>query len=202
MQQAKFFGGDPAWEKERSWNDLKLLGRLKPGVTMKQAEADLNIVAENLASLYPDKAKDTRIQIVSEQDGRFDEISKWFKYAALISLCISGLVLLVACANVANLMLARATSRTKEIGIRLAIGAGRTHIVRQLLTESMILALLGGIVGWGLAYWGTNLVHSSIPPLPYPINLDVNPDLSVLKWMFAVSVVTGFIFGLAPAGIA
>ena len=202
MQQAKFFGGDPAWEKERSWNDLKLLGRLKPGVTMKQAEADLNIVAENLASLYPDKAKDTKIQIVSEQDGRFDEISKWFKYAALISLCISGLVLLVACANVANLMLARATSRTKEIGIRLAIGAGRTHIIRQLLTESMILALLGGIVGWGLAYWGTNLVHSSIPPLPYPINLDVNPDLSVLKWMFAVSVLTGFIFGLAPAVIA
>jgi len=202
MQQAKFFGGDPAWEKERSWNDLKLLGRLKPGVTMKQAEADLNIVAENLASLYPDKAKDTKIQVVSEQDGRFDEISKWFRYAALISLCISGLVLLVACANVANLMLARATSRTKEIGIRLAIGAGRTHIIRQLLTESMILALFGGIVGWGLAYWGTNLVHSSIPPLPYPINLDVNPDLAVLKWMFGVSVVTGFIFGLAPAVIA
>jgi hypothetical protein len=75
------------------------------------------------------------------------------------------------------------------------------HIIRQLLTESNPCSL-GGIVGWGLAYWGANLVHSSIPPLPYPINLDVNPDLNVLKWMFGVSVVTGFIFGLAPAVIA
>jgi predicted permease len=202
MQQAKFFGGDPAWEKERGWANLKLLGRLKPGVTMKQAEADLNIVVEHLASLYPEKAKDTKIQVVSEQDGRFDSIAKYFRFAALIALCVSGLVLLVACANVANLMLARATSRTKEIGIRLAIGARRTHIIRQLLTESIILALLGGIVGWGLAYWGANLINSSIPPLPYPINLDVNPDLTVLKWMFGVSVLTGLVFGVAPALIA
>jgi predicted permease len=202
MQQTKFFGPDPAWEKERGWANLKLLGRLKPGVSMKQSEADLNITVENLARLYPNNAKDIKIQVVPEQDGRFDSIAKYLRFAALIALCVAGLVLLVACANVANLMLARATSRTKEIGIRLAIGAGRTHIIRQLLTESMILALLGGIVGWGLAYWGTSLVHSSIPPLPYPINLDVNPDLTVLKWMFAVSVVTGFIFGLAPAVIA
>lgn len=202
MQQAKFQGGDPAWEKERNWANLLLLGRLKPGVTMKQAEADLNMIAENLALLYPDKAKDTKIQVVLEQDGRYDSIAKWFRLAALIAICVSGLVLLVACANVANLMLARATSRTKEIGIRLAIGAGRWHIVRQLLTESLILALLGGVVGWVLAYWGTNLIHSSIPPLPYPINLDVSPDLTVLRWMFGVSVLTGLIFGLAPALIA
>jgi len=157
---------------------------------------------ENLARLYPTDAKDIKIQVVSEQDGRFDSIAKYFRFAALIALCVSGLVLLVACANVANLMLARATARTKEIGIRLAIGARRNHIVRQLLTESVILSLLAGVVGWGLAYWGAHLINSSIPPLPYPINLDVNPDLAVLKWMFGVSVLTGLVFGLAPALIA
>jgi predicted permease len=157
---------------------------------------------ENLARLYPNNAKDIKIQVVSEQDGRFDTLAKYFRFAALIALCVSGLVLLVACANVANLMLARATARTKEIGIRLAIGARRNHIIRQLLTESVILSLLAGVVGWGLAYWGAHLINSSIPPLPYPINLDVNPDLAVLKWMFGVSVLTGLVFGLAPALIA
>jgi len=202
MQQTKFFGPDPTWEKERGWANLNLLGRLKPGLTMKQAEADLNIIVENLARLYPNNAKDIKIQVVSEQDGRFDTLAKYFRFTALIALCVSALVLLVACANVANLMLARATARTKEIGIRLAIGASRIRIVWQLLTESVILGLLGGVVGWGLAYWGTNLINSSIPPLPYPINLNVNPDLTVLKWMFGVSLLTGLIFGLAPAVIA
>jgi predicted permease len=202
MQQTKFFGPDPAWEKERGWANLNLLGRLKPGITMKQAEADMNRIVNNLAQLYPNNAKDIKIQVVSEQDGRFDSGSKYFKFGAFIALCVAGLVLLIACANVANLMLARATARTKEIGIRLAIGARRTHIVRQLLIESVFLSLLGGMVGWGLAYWGASLINSSIPPLPYPINLDVNPDFTVLKWMFGVSVLTGLVFGLAPALIA
>ena len=202
MQQTKFYGPNPAWEKERGWANMSLLGRLKPGVSMQQAEADLNIIVGNLAQLYPTNAKDIKIRVVSEQDGRFDSLAKYFRFAGLIALSVAGLVLLVACANVANLMLARAASRTKEIGIRLAIGAGRRHIIRQLLTESVILSLLAGIVGWGLAYWGTSLVHSSIPPLPYPINLDVNPDLRVLRWMFGVSVLTGLVFGLAPALIS
>jgi predicted permease len=202
MQQTKFYPPDPTWETERGWATWNLLGRLKPGVTMKQAEGDLNVIVENLARLYPNNAKDIKIQVVSEQDGRFDTLAKYFRFAALIALCVSGLVLLVACANVANLMLARATARTKEIGIRLAIGARRNHIIRQLLTESVILSLLAGVVGWGLAYWGAHLINSSIPPLPYPINLDVNPDLAVLKWMFGVSVLTGLVFGLAPALIA
>jgi predicted permease len=202
MTQAKFYGPDPAWETERGWSNLNLLGRLKPGVTMKQSEADLNRVIANLAVTYPDKVKDIKIQVVTEQDSRFDSLAKYFNFSALIALCVAALVLLVACANVANLMLARATARTKEIAIRLAIGAGRFHIIRQLLIESLSLALFGGALGWFLAYWGTGLIYRSIPPLPYPINLDVTPDLMVLKWMLVVSVLTGFVFGLAPSLIA
>jgi macrolide transport system ATP-binding/permease protein len=202
MMRTKLNGGDPLWEKERTWADLNLLGRLKPGVTMKQAEADLNIVAGNLARLYPDKAADTKVQLVTEQDGRFDSLAKFLAFSAALALSVSALVLLVACANVANLMLARASARTKEIGIRIAIGARRFHIVRQLLVESVLLALFGGLLGWLFAIWGSTLVQASFPPIPFPINLDVSPDLAVLKWMFVVTLLTGVVFGLTPALLA
>ena len=203
MMQSKLNGGgDPTWETERSWANLNLLGRLKPGVTMKQSEADLNIVVENLARLYPDKAADTKIQLVTEQDGRFDSLAKFLKFCSLLALSVSGLVLLVACANVANLMLARAAARTKEIGVRIAIGARSFHIIRQLLIESVMLALFGGALGWLFAIWGTSLVQASFPPTPLPLNLDVTPDLDVLKWMFLVSLLTGLVFGLTPALLA
>lgn len=190
-------GGD--WDTDRGWARFNLLGRLKPGVTIAQAEADLNLIAEALAQQYPKNNSDTKVHIVSELDGRFAEIATGFHLSALLALCVSGLVLLVASANVANLLLARAAARAKEIGIRLALGAGRWRIVRQLLTESLLLALLGGGLGWLFAYWGTALVHASIPPIPYPIDLDTSPDWYVLKWMVTVTLATGVIFGLIPA---
>jgi len=193
-------GGD--WETNRGWARFNLLGRLKPGVTTAQAEADLNRIAEALGRQYPKTNADTKAQIVSELDGRLGDLAGIFRFGALLALLIAGLVLLLACANVANLLLARAAGRAKEIGIRLALGAGRWRIVRQLLTESALLALLGGGAGWLLAYWGTALVHASTPPIPYPIDLNFSPDLYVLKWMVAVTLATGVIFGLLPALMA
>jgi len=198
MMSAKF-GVTGDWVSNRAWGRFTLLGRLKPGVTREQAEADLNLIAENLSKLYPNSNADTKAQVVSEMDGRFTDFSGWLKFISLIALLVAGLALLVVCANVANLMLARAAARSKEIGIRLAIGAGRLRILRQLLTESVLLSLIGGALGWLFAFWGADLVQASFPLSQYPIDFDLNPDWYVFKWMLGVSLLTGVTFGLAPA---
>ncbi|HEY6401798.1 MAG TPA: ADOP family duplicated permease, partial [Blastocatellia bacterium] len=198
MMSAKF-GVNGDWVNNRAWGRFNLIGRLNPGVTRKQAEAELNLLAENLSKLYPNSNADTKAQVVSEMDARFTDFSGWLKFSSLIALLVAGLALLVACANVANLMLARAAGRQKEIGIRLAIGAGRLRIMRQLLTESVLLSLCGGALGWLFAFWGADLVQASFPMSQYPIGLDLSPDWYVFKWMLGVSLLTGVIFGLAPA---
>jgi len=202
LMMAEKFGRRAEWKTDRSYALFNLYGRLKPGLTMAQAETDLNLVADTLAQLYPRENVDTKIQLTTELDGRYEGATKVIKYGGLLAVCISALVLLVACANVANLMLARAVTRAKEIGIRLAIGAGRGRIVRQLLTESVLLALLGGGLGLALAYQVSGVIMASFPPVPYPISLDFAPDGYVLKWMLVVSLLTGVIFGLAPALLA
>jgi macrolide transport system ATP-binding/permease protein len=201
LMMSSKFGLGAEWETNRDWKNIFVYGRLKPGVTMAQAEAELNLIADGLAKQYPNNT-DTKIQVKAETDGRYQSLTKTFKLGGWLAMCVAGLVLLVACANVANLMLARAAARAKEIGIRLAIGAGRRRIVRQLLTESVLLSLLGGALGWLVAYWGTWLVAASVPPFPWPINLHVSPDGYVLKWMLGLSLLTGLIFGLAPALLA
>lgn len=201
VMMAQKFGRLSAWRTDRDHRLFKLFGRLKRGVTMAQAEVDMNRVVGSLAQIYPENAG-AKIQLTTEVDGRFDAATKIIRYGALLALFVSGLVLLLACANVANLMLARAAVRAKEIGTRLAIGAGRGRIIRQLLTESVLLALLGGVVGWALAFWGTRMIQASFPPVPYPIIFDVSPDLYVLKLMMLISLITAVIFGLAPALLA
>ncbi|MGB7924454.1 MAG: ABC transporter permease [Pyrinomonadaceae bacterium] len=199
---AQKFGRRAEWQTDRSYALFNLYGRLKPGLTMAQAETDLNLVAEGLAKLYPSENADTKIQLTTEVEGRYQGATKVMRYGGFLALCVSGLVLLLACANVANLMLARAITRAREIGIRLALGAGRGRLVRQLLTESVLLALLGGVLGLAFAYWGTDLIRAALPPVPYPISFDFTPDGYVLKWMLVVSLLTGVIFGLAPALLA
>lgn len=202
LMMGQRFGRRTTWNTDRTHALFKLYGRLKPGITMAQTESDLNQVAGALGQLYPRENGGTKIQVTKEIDARFDAGTRILQYGGLLALCVSGLVLLLACANVANLMLARAATRAREIGTRLAIGAGRGRIIRQLLTESVLLALLGGLLGWGLAYWGTSVIHASFPPVPYPIVFDISPDTYVLKWMMVISLVTGVIFGLAPALLA
>ena len=202
LMMGQRFGRRAEWKTDRSYASFNLYGRLKPGLTMAQAEADLNLVAGTLAQLYPRENADTKIQLTTELDGQYADATRVIKYGSFLALCISGLVLLVACANVANLTLARAATRAREIGIRLAIGAGRGRIVRQLLTESVLLALLGGMLGWAFSYLGAGVIRAAFPPVPYPVSFDFAPDGYVLRWMLLVSILTGVIFGLAPALLA
>ena len=193
------FGRTPDWNTDRASTLFELYGRLKPGLTIAQAEADLNRVLGALAEQYPKEDAGAKIQLTTELDSRYNGTTKVIQYGGLLAVCVSALVLLLACANVANLMLARAASRAREMATRIAIGAGRGRIVRQLLTESVLLALIGGALGWAFAYWGAIMIRGSFPPVPYPIALDFSPDGYVLKWLTIVSLITGVIFGLAPA---
>ena len=199
LMMSAALGAGKDWETTRGWAKFNALGRLKPGVTMAQAEADLNRIAEELGRQYPKPNAEKKVRLLADLDGRFYEGTKGLRLRALVSLCVAGLVLLLACANVANLLLARGSERAREIGVRLALGAGRSRILRHLLTESLLLALAGGAVGWLFACCGTSLIQASLPPVPYPIDLNFSPDLYVLKWMIAITLATSVIFGLIPA---
>jgi predicted permease len=202
LTMSRSFGQKKDWMAERGLDRVNLFGRLKPGVSVQTAEADLNRLSADLATRFPRENESTKMQLTTEVEGRYDEETKLIAYGGWLAVCISGLVLLLACANVANLMLARATTRAREIGIRVAIGAGRGRIIRQLLVESVLLAFVGGGLGWLFAYFGADVIKATIPPVPYPLNLDFKPDLTVLKWMFGISFCTGVLFGLAPAILA
>jgi predicted permease len=201
MMQTRF-GYSEKCLKDYGCRNLNLLGRLKSGTTMKQSEADLNLIAENWGRIYPNTHADRKIKVVSEVHGRWMSDYGSYRFTSVIALAVTGLVLLVACANVANLLLARAGARSREIGIRLAIGAGRLRVMRQLLIESLLLACLGGGIGIIFAFWANDLIAASIPPFYFPIKLDFGLDLLVLKWMLLIMLLTGIIFGLAPALIA
>jgi macrolide transport system ATP-binding/permease protein len=192
---------DPGLLNERSSHWMNAIGRLKPGVTVEQASAEFNTIAVRLNQAYPDnRAATTKGQVNSEIDGRWEEMGPVFKSASAIAMAIVGLILLIACANVANLMLARAAGRRKEIGIRLALGANRARLVRQLLTESMLLSIAGGGLGLLLAFWVTYLMEGFIPVLEYKVVDNFFAlDSRALVFTLIVSLATGLVFGLAPA---
>lgn len=175
-----------------------VLGRLKPGVTRARAEAALNVIAEQLGREHP---KDNEgMKIVLSPPGLFGNYFRGTTQAfAAVLMVVGGMVLLIACVNVAGLLLARGVDRRKETAIRLALGAGRAQLVRQLLAESVVLSLAGGVAGVLLALWLTDLFAAWRPPVDIPIFPSLAVDRTVLCFAALASLATGFLFGLPPA---
>ena len=186
------------WLDDRNSKNFFGVARLKSGVTSDQAETSLNMLAKQIAEVYPDSNEGQSIKLHAPgfilPDIRGAVVSfTWVLMAAV------GLVLLVTCTNLAGLMLARGTDRRKEIAVRLAMGANRLRLIRQLLTESILLSVVGGVAGLLLALWIIRMLLALKPPIDFPLALDVTVDWRVLLFSMIVSITAGAIFGLAPA---
>jgi len=177
-------------------HDPMMFGRLADGVKLAAARTEMNMIAQRLATRNPGSLKGLVVNVnpVMVMYGAYA-----MRPLFLVVLCAVGLVLLIACANVANLLLARAAVRSREISIRIAIGAGRARIIRQLLIESIVLSLAGGFAGWLLALAGLHWFDASIAGFPKPLWLDLSMNPKVFVYLAAISVGTGILFGLAPA---
>jgi predicted permease len=196
MQRQIEPGGD--WLEARDSGTLWAVGRLKPGVTIEHAQASVNLLTGQIAKEYPDHHLGLTVKL-GAPGLLVPGIRKAAILFAAILLALVGVVLLIACTNLANLLLARAAERRREIAIRLALGASRWRLLRQLLTESLMLAGAGGVLGSLFAVWIIDALLALKPSLDIPLNIDLSADWRVFGFTAMVSLLTGVLFGLAPA---
>ena len=196
-----------SWLRSGNYYWLSVVGRLKPGVSSEQASADLDLIfkqvlLERASKIDNDQERrqfiSQNIQVTSASKG-LARLRQQFSKPLLILMVVVAVVLLIACANIANLLLARATSRTREFAVRLALGASRYRLVRQLLTESLLLSLLGGLAGLLLAFWSSSFLVRLMSSAQTPIELELGPNLSVLGFALLASLLTTVLFAVAPA---
>jgi predicted permease len=192
----------------RHWWWLNVMARLKPGVSLQTATAELNVLQQQILKADPEykpppayEKRDPKRDLMTVLPGStgWSYFRTQFSQPLTVLMIVVGMVLLIACANVANLLLARAAGRQKEIAVRLAIGAGRARLIRQLLMETMVVSVLGGLAGLAFAYWGVQVLLNLMPKRMIPLDLHLTPDPRVLGFAFLASVITGLICGLAPA---
>ena len=200
LGMASIAGNPPDFMNNRGFRIVFLLARLQPGVSVGQAQASLNVVAQRLAQEYPKDDQDLSLQVFPELRSRPnpDPKNRLLVISGLF-MGLAGLVLLLACVNVANIQLVRATIREREMAIRAALGAGRRRLIRQLLTESILLAVGGGLAGIVLGYWGSSTLAQMNLATDLPVRLDFGFDWRVFGFAFGAALLTGIIVGLVPA---
>jgi putative ABC transport system permease protein len=184
----------PNFSRERKDTNLVAIGRMKPGVTLTQAQAEMSAIARNLAKEYPDADGQRDALVISLQDAMNENL----RPVILVLFAAVGFVLLIACANVVNLLLARAAARGREIAVRATLGAGRLRLIRQMLTETLLLWVAGGAIGLIAAYWALPALLASAP-VPLPPGIPIKVDGAVFAFTGLVALLAGLLSGLGPA---
>jgi predicted permease len=177
---------------------LRVMGRLKPGVSVRQASAEATVISQQLAQAYPETNRTCSLKVGTYWQTQIEQYSVP-ALAFLLMMTLAGVVLLIACANIMNLMLSRSSARSREIALRLAVGAGRARLIRQLLTESLLIAICGGALGLVIAQASANVFSRFRIPSDIPMVLDFGIDSQVLLFVLLVSMASAILFGLAPA---